>query len=577
MLKKLGGFAATLIKSEDMMTQLGHAPRGQGARAKMLSHVRTLISVLSLIGGMMVCVGASAHPTEYTTPHTRPGAVHRSHKAAAKIVASHTPARSSRAGLKLRPAVRPASSRRELAYQPGAKREQPRAERGRPQPNHTARLEPVGVHRRQLRSRHQPLHAASVRVARRSAAGKRRVPTAHRVNLRHGRPRRGRRSSEPEVLARAEGVEALRSGAERSAEQRPAVAAQVRDQTPGQTTGPVSGPSYGQSSHQGPLTVDDFMRAAGPGSRSNPVSGQDPIAPLMAGAYATGVAHPDEDVSLAQTHAASPATGEDAAAPETEPAGPETSGRSMIPATEAATQEQPAAGSEQVAAASFAPPIDQPVLYRRGRLLLTPPLRGSREILEHQNLMADAEGLNRISDDAELRQMRAEHMLVDFPESAALRLNPEMESDRRCARPWTVLFAANIARAYYARFHQPLQVNSAVRTVAYQLRLRRVNGNAAGIEGDLASPHLTGEAMDFGKHGMTRAEIAWMRLYLRPLMQQGKLDVEEEFHQACFHISVYRTYAPNLPMTGPRDGSEFARAGQLETNGAQLQTVGADQ
>lgn len=138
-------------------------------------------------------------------------------------------------------------------------------------------------------------------------------------------------------------------------------------------------------------------------------------------------------------------------------------------------------------------------------------------------------------------------MLVDFPESASLRVNPEMGADRRCARPWTVRFAANIARAYYERFHQPLQVNSAVRTVAYQVRLRRVNGNAAGTEGEVASPHLTGEALDFGKHGMSTAQIAWMRLYLRPLMQSGKLDVEEEFQQACFHISVYRSYAPDMP------------------------------
>jgi hypothetical protein len=63
----------------------------------------------------------------------------------------------------------------------------------------------------------------------------------------------------------------------------------------------------------------------------------------------------------------------------------------------------------------------------------------------------------------------------------------------------------------------------------------------------MASPHLTGEALDFGKRDMSTAEIAWMRTYLRPLMQGGKVDVEEEFQQACFHISVYRAYAPDMP------------------------------
>jgi len=32
-------------------------------------------------------------------------------------------------------------------------------------------------------------------------------------------------------------------------------------------------------------------------------------------------------------------------------------------------------------------------------------------------------------------------------------------------------------------------------------------------------------------------------------MQVGKVDVEEEFQQACFHISVYRSYAPDMPSS----------------------------
>ncbi len=35
-----------------------------------------------------------------------------------------------------------------------------------------------------------------------------------------------------------------------------------------------------------------------------------------------------------------------------------------------------------------------------------------------------------------------------------------------------------------------------------------------------------------------------MRAYLQPLIDQGKIDVEEEFQQACFHISVYKAYVP---------------------------------
>ena len=33
-----------------------------------------------------------------------------------------------------------------------------------------------------------------------------------------------------------------------------------------------------------------------------------------------------------------------------------------------------------------------------------------------------------------------------------------------------------------------------------------------------------------------------MRRWLVPLEKAGKIDVEEEFKQACFHITVYKAY-----------------------------------
>jgi len=189
-------------------------------------------------------------------------------------------------------------------------------------------------------------------------------------------------------------------------------------------------------------------------------------------------------------------------------------------------------------------PMVVPMYTRSGHLIVPPPLKGTREILVHQNVMADNAGLSRIQDDADLDRMRADHLLLSFPDITALEINEDLPMNRRCARPWTVKFAADTARAFYARFHEPLRLNSAVRTVDYQLRLQRVNGNAAAVDGDGASPHLTGQAIDFGKHGMSVAQIAWMRSYLLPLMQAGKIDVEEEFQQACFHISVYGSYVP---------------------------------
>jgi hypothetical protein len=75
----------------------------------------------------------------------------------------------------------------------------------------------------------------------------------------------------------------------------------------------------------------------------------------------------------------------------------------------------------------------------------------------------------------------------------------------------------------------------------------RRNHNAAAAEGDIVSPHLTGATIDIAKSGLSRREMAWMRDRLLGLQNQGLIDVEEEFRQACFHITVYKDYAPDQP------------------------------
>ena len=185
-----------------------------------------------------------------------------------------------------------------------------------------------------------------------------------------------------------------------------------------------------------------------------------------------------------------------------------------------------------------------PIPMRNGRLLVPPPLVGSLASLERQNERDQAEGLTRIEDDTQLNAMRREGELVALPVSATLRANPQLPVNRRYTRPWTEKFLTDTARAHYVRFHRSLEVNSAVRTVSYQRYLMRVNGNAAPAEGDTASPHLTGATIDIAKKGLSLSEIAWMRAYLLPLEEAGKIDVEEEFHQSCFHITVYKSYMP---------------------------------
>ena len=212
------------------------------------------------------------------------------------------------------------------------------------------------------------------------------------------------------------------------------------------------------------------------------------------------------------------------------------------------TAERPQLNSVEEAAST---PVILPALYnKRGRLIVPPPLKGSHEILIHQNQVADRDGLSRIQNDDDLLEMRNQKLLVGLPVSAALEADERLPGNRRYCRPWTAQFLATMARAHYAHFHTALQVNSAVRTVEFQQHLLHINGNAAPAEGDTASPHLTGQAIDIAKHGLSLTEIAWMRGYLLPLVQEGKVDVEEEFQQSCFHISVYKKYLPAVGSPG---------------------------
>jgi len=189
----------------------------------------------------------------------------------------------------------------------------------------------------------------------------------------------------------------------------------------------------------------------------------------------------------------------------------------------------------------------RPASLHTSRFGMPPPLVGSRAILEHQNTMSDAEGLERIEDEDDLADRIAQKLLVPVPTSIALTINGNLPVNHRYCRPWTAVFLSDLARSHAAEFNRPLEVSSAVRTVAYQKRLMGINGNAAAAEGDIVSPHLTGATIDIAKGPLSRQEIAWMRLRLLPLEQAGKIDVEEEFQQACFHITVYKSYMPPTP------------------------------
>jgi hypothetical protein len=191
-------------------------------------------------------------------------------------------------------------------------------------------------------------------------------------------------------------------------------------------------------------------------------------------------------------------------------------------------------------------------------------LRGSHESLVRQNEKTEDDGLERIQDDDDLADRIARKMLVPVPASSMLAVNPSLPENRRYCRPWTANFLTDLARAHAALFHHSLFVSSAVRTVEYQKRLMEINGNAAPAEGDIASPHLTGATIDIAKQGLSRKELAWMRAWLQPLGSAGKIDVEEEFQQTCFHITVYKSY---VPLARPRNPKPQKAPAQLASRG----------
>jgi hypothetical protein len=171
-----------------------------------------------------------------------------------------------------------------------------------------------------------------------------------------------------------------------------------------------------------------------------------------------------------------------------------------------------------------------------------PVLRGSHDSLLRQNEEIDRLKLTRIADDQQLEDLELRGELVSLHESRYLQIAPNLEMNRRFCRPWTRAFLEDMSQAFYAEFHQPIQVTSAVRTVDQQARLQRSNKNAAPIDGDTASSHLAGLTIDIGKRPMTRRERAWVDQYVLKLQQLGLVEAAEERRQACYHIMVSNRY-----------------------------------
>jgi len=182
-------------------------------------------------------------------------------------------------------------------------------------------------------------------------------------------------------------------------------------------------------------------------------------------------------------------------------------------------------------------------MHRFHRVPWNPVFKPSHESLLLQNEEINRLNLPRIYDDKQLERLKASGDLVPISTSEALRIQPSLDPARRYCRQWTMEFLEDISTAYYKEFHQQIQVNSAVRTVLVQKKLRRHNRNAAPEVGETASSHLAGLTVDLQRRGMTKAQVKWVEDYLKPLKELGIIEPEEERRQWCFHIMVGGSYS----------------------------------
>jgi len=177
-------------------------------------------------------------------------------------------------------------------------------------------------------------------------------------------------------------------------------------------------------------------------------------------------------------------------------------------------------------------------IHRFHRIPWNPVFKPSHESLLLQNEEINRLNLPRIYDDKQLEKLKLSGDLIQIVPTESLRIQPSLDPARRYCRQWTMEFLEDISAAYYKEFHEQIQVNSAVRTVLVQKKLRRHNRNAAPETGETASSHLAGLTVDLQRRGMSKAQVKWVEEYLKPLKELGLIEPEEERRQWCFHIMV---------------------------------------
>jgi hypothetical protein len=176
-------------------------------------------------------------------------------------------------------------------------------------------------------------------------------------------------------------------------------------------------------------------------------------------------------------------------------------------------------------------------------MLWNPMFRPSHDSLLRQNEEIDRLDLPRIQNDEELEALKTSGELVPIKQTESLKIERSLDPSRRYCRPWTRDFVQDLSEVYYGQFHEQIQLNSAVRTVQVQKKLRRHNRNAAPVDGDTASSHLAGITVDLQRRGMSKEQLRFVEHYLFYLNALGLVEPEEERRHWCFHIMVSDRYS----------------------------------
>lgn len=180
--------------------------------------------------------------------------------------------------------------------------------------------------------------------------------------------------------------------------------------------------------------------------------------------------------------------------------------------------------------------------FARTRVYKVFPATHGSVLVENQR--ADSLGLNRYET---MREIRAAVEVGELLPFSSVLIDRRLPRDRRYARPETVAFVMALDTEFSEVTHRHLVIDSAVRPVEIQKRLRRWNRNAAPATGESASSHERGTTVDISRK-MPRGHYRFLLVKLAYYKARGRILVIEE--RGCLHVFVGGNNAEQTEQIG---------------------------